>query len=154
MQSCFLEAEKWVARSVEREKFPAAFWRSPHSPFFALGKFTVDFEDDVPHNAREVHGKLLSSHIHWKPLSVRTKSFSTGGFPSSCTRADRFTLGNSRRWSYVCRCFSGKILLLFRGCVILTDELISFSFRMMTCMKLCFFLRTTFWEIYWKNDSR
>lgn len=47
----FLRAEKWVACPVECEKLPAVFHRFSHSPFFALGKFTADFEDDVPHNA-------------------------------------------------------------------------------------------------------
>jgi len=44
-----------------------------------------------------VHEKLLSSHVHWKLLSIREKSFSIEVFLSGRIRDDRFTLGDSRR---------------------------------------------------------
>lgn len=130
------------------------FWRFSHVPFFALGKFTADFENDAPRgnaSASKVHGKLLSSHAHWKPLSVLQKSFLTKGFPLSRTRADRFILGNS--WQ--CEATyadvpAEKFYYCFAVALPLWRNGISFSFRMLPRTKASSSLRTTFWKIhYW-----
>lgn len=88
MQTFFLRAEKWVARSTEREKLPAAFLAVFPFAVLCSRKIYRRFRRwrTAQQRFRKVHGKLLSSRAHWKSVSIREKSFSTEGFSSSGTR--------------------------------------------------------------------
>lgn len=74
------------------------FWRFSHSLFFVLEKFTADFKDDVPHGnaSAKCTGNYclrmsIESFFRFVKSLPRLEAF------SQVIRADRLTLGNSRR---------------------------------------------------------